>query len=754
MIELRTLGAVDLRDADGSELRSVLVQPKRTALLAYLAVAPPRGLHRRDSLLALFWPEQDAAHARSALRQALHGLRHALGDHVLIARGDEELGLDAAQCRCDVLAFEQALDAGDPERAAGLYGGPFLEGFFLGGTPEFERWVEAERDRLSRRYAGALEQLAEAAEARGDRATAVQWWNRLAEHSPYASRVAVRLMRALDVAGDRAAAIRHADQHAARLRADLDAEPDPEVVALAAQLRSQPTRHAPSPIATTAPLTLRSGIAAVTDAVRPRFVARLPALIAGLLLLGLVGWWAINAAGAGARPLHRLAVLPLANQTGDSTLRYLVEGVHEAVITELGQIRGLSVTSRTSVMPYAGSGKTAPVIARELNADALVEGAVFQAGDSIRVTLQLIDAHRDRHLWARTFEGDLRHMLSLSREAAQAIATGARVTLTPGDVARLAGGRPVNREAHIAYLRARWHFNQNTKAGQLRSVALYQQAIALDSAYAPAYAGLADAYLILGHYPDASSDAFPKARAIARKALELDQDLADAHTVLGHIAFEYDWDWAEAERLLRRAIELNPSDARAHHIYGGGFLIAMSRFDEAEGEMRLAGELDPLSPAVASAAAYPAIHAGRYAEAEALLRAARRVFPDDDEILEFLGYTHALEGRYPEAIAELERAQSPLGLRAWVYGRAGRQDSALALLRRLEEQARGSYVSPRQFVLAHLALGDRERALDYLEAGYRGRIREMAWLNVFPYFATLRDHPRFQALLARMKFPH
>jgi len=729
------------------------VQPKRTAILVYLAVAAPRGFHRRDSLLALFWPEHDVSHARNALRQALHGLRHALGDDALIARGDEELSLEATQCRCDVWAFEEALDAGHLERAVGLYGGPFLEGFFLSGTPEFERWAEAERDRLSRRYAGALEQLAQDVETRGDLVAAVQWWSRLAEHSPYPSRVAVRLMRALDLAGDRAGAIRYANQHAARLRAQLDAEPDPEVETLAAQLRSQPPRHE---LADTVPALPEPSAVRARAAARPagpRAFARSLGLIASLLLLGLAGWWAAQADRAGAHRPRRLAVLPLANQTGDSAQGYLVEGVHEAVITELAQIRSLSVISRASVMSYGGSGKSAPAIARQLNAEVLVEGAVFRAGDSIRVSLQLIEARRDRHLWAGTFEGSMRDMLSLSREASQAIARGARVTLTPGDVARLAGGRPVNRDAHIAYLRGRWHFNQNTRDGQLRSVALYQQAIALDSTYAPAFAGLADAYLILGHYTDGSADAFPKAQAIARRALELDRGLADAHMVLGHIAFEYDWDWPEAERLLRRAIELNPSDARAHSIYGAGFLIAMSRFEEAERETRLASELDPLSPSVAAAAAYPALYAGRYTEAEALLQAARRAFPDDADALELLGYTHALEGRYPEAIAELQRAGAPLGLRAWVYGRAGRQDSARALLRHLGNQARHGSVSPRQFVLAYLGLGDPERALDYLEAGFRGRTREMAWINVLPFLAPLRGHPRFQGLLARMKFP-
>lgn len=752
MIELRTLGAVDLRSGDGVELRTVLVQPKRTALLAYLAVAAPRGFHRRDSLLALFWPEQDASHARSALRQALHGLRHALGDDVVITRGDEEVGLEAGHCRCDVWAFEQALDAGDPERAVGLYRGPFLAGFFLGGVLEFERWIEAERDRLSRRYAGALEQLAEAAEERGDHVAAARWWSRLAGHTPHTSRTAVRLMRALDMAGDRAGAIRYADQHAARLRTDLGAEPDPEVEALAAQLRSKPSRRASPRPAAAAPVPPPVP-AESPPASRSRLPVRLAALLVGLVLLGVAARWAVSTARARSRPLHRIAVLPLANQTGDTAQQYLVDGVHEAVITELAQIGRLSVISRSSVVRYRGSAKSVPEIARELNVDAVVEGAVFRAEDSIRVTLQLIDARRDRHLWARTFEGDVPHVLALSRDAAQSIARGARVTLTPEDVTRLAGRRRVDPEVNAAYLRARWHFNRNTREGLERSIAFYQQAIALDSGYAAAWAGLADDYVILGHEHGAPPDVFPRARTIASKALELDETQADAYAVLGHIAFEYDWNWTEAERLFRRAIELNPSDARAHFIYGGGFLIAMSRFEEAEREMRSASELDPLSPAIAAVASYPALYAGRYAEAEVTLRSAQRVFPDDDEVLGALGLVHALEGRFAEATAELNRAGDALGRLAWAYGRAGQRDTALVLLRRLEERARRDYVSPMEFVRAHLGLGDQERALDYLEAAYRGRLREMAWLNVLPYLAPLRDHPRFRALVARMKFP-
>jgi DNA-binding SARP family transcriptional activator/TolB-like protein/Tfp pilus assembly protein PilF len=760
VIDLRTLGALDLRDGTGAELRSLLVQPSRTALLVYLGVAAPRGYHRRDSLLALFWPEQDAPSARVALRQALHQLRRAIGDGVLLSRGDEEVALDAARCRCDVAAFEQALDAGAPDRAVDLYRGPFLDGFFLSGAPEFERWVESERDRLGRRYAAALEHLAREAESRGDLAAAVQWWTRLAAHAPHTARVAIHLMNALEAAGDRAGAIRHADLHAVRLRADLDAEPDPDVAALAAQLRSQPSRRERSRPASVAPAGPPAGPAAgppagaagVVPVVGRQRTARLPALLVGLALVGIAGQWAIGTSHA--RAPHRIAVLPLANQTGDSTEQYLVDGVHEAVITGLAQLGSLSVISRSSVMAYARTAKSAPEIARELGVDALVEGAVFRAGDSVRVTLQLIDSRRDRHLWSGTFEGDLPHMWGLSRDAAQGIATGARITLTGAELARLSGERGGTHEADALYYQARWQFNRNTSDGLDSSIALYRQAIALDSGFAAAYAGLADAYVILGHAYGASPEMFLRARTLARRALELDDGSADAHMVLGHIAFEYDWDWPEAERHFRRAIELNPSSARAHHLYGGGFLVAMSRFEEADREMQLASGLDPLSPGIAAAAAFPALHAGRYADAEGMLRRAVRASTSEDtEALEWLGLVHALQGRYADAIEELRRAGSPAALRAWVFALAGQPDSARARLDEVEQRARSGHVPPRQLVLGNLAVGNRARALDYLEAAYRDRSRDMAWINVMPTLASLRAEPRFQVLLARMKFP-
>ena len=240
MIELSTLGSLSLRGHDGAPIDPVVVQPKRLALLVYLVVEEPRGLHRRETLLGLFWPGQDAKHARAALRQALHGLRGAVGREVLISRGDAEVGVDPGALWCDVWAFEDAIKNRDRDQAASLYRGTFLSDFHLSGCRDFERWLEKERNGLSRHYQRVLEELADAADARGDAAQAVEYLERLAECDPHSARVVVRLMRTLNRGGDRARALQCAEQHANLLRGELNAAPNPAVVRLAERLRMQP----------------------------------------------------------------------------------------------------------------------------------------------------------------------------------------------------------------------------------------------------------------------------------------------------------------------------------------------------------------------------------------------------------------------------------------------------------------------------------------------------------------------------------
>lgn len=239
MIRLWTLGTLDLHDDDGCELRAVLAQPKRFAILAYLALATPRGFQRRDTLLALFWPEHDGEHARNALSQAAHFLRRSLGREVLVSRGDEELGLDWAAVWCDAVAFKEALAASRPTDALALYRGALLSGFHLSeGALAFGRWLETERERLAGGYARAVEHVAESREAAGDYRGALGWWQRLAAHELYDSRIALRLMRALAAMGNPAGAIQHARVHETLLRTELGVAAGSEILALARELQA------------------------------------------------------------------------------------------------------------------------------------------------------------------------------------------------------------------------------------------------------------------------------------------------------------------------------------------------------------------------------------------------------------------------------------------------------------------------------------------------------------------------------------
>ena len=325
MIRLRTLGGVDLVDSEGQELRALLAQPKRLALLTYLALATPRGFHRRDTLLALFWPEHDNEHARNSLSQSVHVLRRHLGPEALGTSGDA-IGLERGALSCDALAFEEALDRGDHAEALELYRGALLEGFHIPNAPDFERWLRGERERLAERWGKGAAVAAEEREAASDFSGAATCWRRLAAHDPYSSRVALRLMRALASAGDAAAAVTHARIHETLLRDELGVPPDPEVGRLVRQLQSTPAVDEVEPPSRTPVLTLDvTGAKPVPPAVatgRARFAhRRLTKLTAGLLTLVVVAV---------------VAALPLENLSGDSTesiLKELYRGGQAAELT-------------------------------------------------------------------------------------------------------------------------------------------------------------------------------------------------------------------------------------------------------------------------------------------------------------------------------------------------------------------------------------------------------------------------------------
>jgi serine/threonine protein kinase/tetratricopeptide (TPR) repeat protein len=455
-----------------------------------------------------------------------------------------------------------------------------------------------------------------------------------------------------------------------------------------------------------------------------------------------------------------LAVLPLRNLSLDANEEYFADGMTETLISDLAQISALKVISRTSVMRYRASQKSLPEIARELNVDAVVEGSVARAQDRVRVTAQLVHAATDTTLWARSYERPLSDALKLQSEVAATIAGEIRVRLTPGERERLSAAATVTPAAHDAYLRGRYFWNTRTESGLQRSIQYFQQALDANPGYAAAYAGLADAYaLVAGYGPVAPHDAFPRAKAAALRALELDPANAEAHTSLAFVVTIYDFDWTTGRQEFQKAIELNPNYATGHHWYGH-YLMFIGRFDDAAAEMARAKELDPLSPIINTEIGYPKFFARQYDRAIDDYRKAIDLDPDFYRTFWLLGQAYEQKGMYEEAIAAIEKAvqlsEGNLVMQAALahtWALAGQSSRARKVLDQLTQVSSREYFSPYFIAEIHLALGEKDAALRWLERAYEARDYFFRWIAIDPRLDALRSDPRFQTLVRRVNFP-
>jgi serine/threonine-protein kinase len=490
-------------------------------------------------------------------------------------------------------------------------------------------------------------------------------------------------------------------------------------------------------------------------------------LLATLLLLVLavalnVGRLRDRLLGRASAPrIESLAVLPLDNMSGDANQEFFADGMTEALITELAQLRGLKkVTSRTSVMQFKKKDKSMPEIARLLGVDAVIEGSVQRAGDKVAVTVQLIDAVADKHLWAKSYERDLRDVISLQREVARAITEEINVNLSPADTARLAALRPVNPHAYELYLRGRFYWSQRTDEGLKKGLEYFNQAVAEDPTYALAWAGVADAYLNMGgeYRVLPPPEARPRAKAAALKALDLDPDLGEAHASLG-LWYFHQWEWTAAEKEFQRAVELAPNYATAHHWYAL-LLNSLGHDDEALLHLRRAQALDPLYPSLFGSEAWFLYQRRRYDEAIEKADQVAKLFPDFSSAYMWKGLANLEIGKFQEAIADLEHAVAlwhrnpgPLGRLGYVYGRAGRRAEALKIVAELEKISKQRYVSPFDRALVHAGLDERDQALAWLEKAYEVRDAAISLNKRSPWFDRLRTDPRFQEMLRRTNFP-
>jgi TolB-like protein/Tfp pilus assembly protein PilF len=448
-----------------------------------------------------------------------------------------------------------------------------------------------------------------------------------------------------------------------------------------------------------------------------------------------------------SNPVRSLAVLPLENLSSDSQ-DYFADGMTDELITDLAQISALRVISRTSVMPYRGVRKPLPQIARELNVDAVVEGTVLRSGKQVRITAQLIRAPDDKHLWAQSYEGDVRDTLALQKKVARAIAEQIRAQLTPREEAVLANVKVVKPEAYENYLKGRYFWNKRTTDGSKKAADYFNQAIASDPNYALPHTGLADIYQL--------SDNPQLAQKEVQKALDLDDQLAEAHNSLARLLYVFNRDWEGADREFKRALELNHNYAPAHHWYSM-YLALAGQKEQALAEAEKAYELDPLSPVVGANLAKKLLEAGQDDKAIEQAKKALDLEPDSAITHAVLGLVYQDKRMYAEAITEYKRALQlgglpgeARGLLGYAYAVSGNRTDAEKMIAELKALLPGHTHAALDLAVVFSGLGDKENALYWLEQAQAMHVSDLVEIRQDPRFVEMRNDRRFQAVVQRL----
>jgi serine/threonine protein kinase/TolB-like protein/Tfp pilus assembly protein PilF len=478
------------------------------------------------------------------------------------------------------------------------------------------------------------------------------------------------------------------------------------------------------------------------------------ALIAGFRAAKLREWLH----GSLAAPhIESLAVLPLKNLSGDPAQEYFADGMTEELTADLSKVGAVRVISRTSAMRYKDANKSLPEIARELNVDGVVEGSVERAGDRVRITAQLIQAPTDTHLWANSYERDMRNILSLQDEVARDIASEIKVTLTPLERAQLSSSRPIDPQAYEAYLRGRHYYNKLSIDGFNEGLKYFQQAVNRDPNYALAYVGLADCYKELGIWGDLPPrESSAKAKAAIQKALAIDNNLGEAHATLAHLHFVYDWDWAGAQTEFNHALELSPGSSDVHLRYAI-YLSAMGKPDEAVAEIEKAHALDPVSQPTNTIWGFVYLLVRRCDKAIEQLQKTLALYPDSAVDHNNLGICYEHKSMDGEAVEEYLKSEEiggatkkDLAMRHRAFLKAGLRGFLQEELKSDIAELNHGYVAPFDFAQLYARLGDKDRAFENLEKTYKEGGHNIAFLKVEPGLDNLRSDPRFTDLLRRV----
>lgn len=760
---LRTLGTLRVTDAAGQPaLGDHGHQRRRLALLAVLAAAGDQG-RSRDQILALFWPEVDQSRARHSLEQLIYSLRNTLGADLF--SGSNPLRLNPDVIASDIGSFMEAIRRGDLAAAVGLYQGRFADGFYLGGAPEFEQWMDTERNRTDAVFTGALEKLAESAETAGELTAAAGWRAKLADADPLSSKHATNLIRALMNAGDYSTALQHAERYEALVARELGTGVGPAMAALVTEVRENArtesvvvrgTAPAPARLEIQPPVQQAPVDYPKNDVPRSRPVLRTPLYVIILALVaaaaGYAGWRQLSANDSPGSAVNAtsIAVLPFANLSGDPRDSVIADGITEELIGALSRVDRLKVIARTSAFMFRNSALDVRQIAESLHVSHVLEGGVQKIGERLRVQIRLIDARDGSTRWSEVFDRTLSDMFVVQGEIATAVARelDLRLTGSGGSVSGRAPTRSI--AAYELYLRGDDPTLLRSDSTVRVGLEYFRQATELDSSYAAAYAGIARMHLRLRGtaYAAASpQDMFSLANQYADKAVALDSLSAEAHGSVGLVKMN-SFDFPAAETSFKRAVELDPASARLREWL---FIVYdwQDRHNEMLAEARRAVELDPLSPGAHATLGRALCINGQTAAGIAMLNGLASLRPPLLRVRMFRALCQGMKGDWQGGIETLS-AQPGMGSTAVIgnfLARNGNREQALRKIRELEEHRKREGGAAFEIAVVYAGLGEKDLFFEWLD-------RSIGEASIFPsmtepLFDRVRDDPRFDNFLRR-----
>lgn len=764
-LELRLLGtATILVDGVAVEERQ-WTRRKSKALLKLLALAPQHQLHR-EQLIEHLWPEQEAELAANNLNKIIHAARRALeptlkagAESRFIVTHDQQVMLRApGGLWIDVEEFEQraamALKSkavADYETALDLYVGELLP------EDRYDDWAAARRERLSRLATRLLSESAHLYEAAGQLQPSIERFQQLVTLNPSNEAAHRRLMRLYALSGSRHEALAQFQQCQNALRKEIDAEPEPQTIALYEQIAAGKL----SAVAETLDLPRdghqqvvsppTSAQTTTTGYNRNRLFWSLS--IAALVFVTIAATLYFR---AGEREIQAIAVLPFTNSSADPNAEYLSDGITESLINRLSQVSGLRVMARTTAFRYKGREIDPQKIGAELKVQALLTGRIMQRGDELVIQADLIDVKDGAQLWGEKYNRKLADILAVQTEISREITDRLQLRLTNEQQHLIAKQHTKNIEAYQRYLQGRFYWNKRNADGVKKAVEFYEQAINADPTYALAYAGIADAYAV---WPDDSltrQETAARVKAAASKSVALDPQLPEAHTSLAFAKMIEDRDLTGAESSFQRSIALNPNYPTAHHWYAYD-LVAQGRVDEAIQSIRRAQTLDPVSLSINNDVGEIYFFARRHDQAIEQCRKTLEMDPNFIPAHQTLGLAYAQKGEFPQALAELKKAVEMsannayvLALLGYVYGAAGQRPEAEATLAQLQQLSASKYVSPFHLALVHTQLGDFDRAFALLQQAEDEHVFSMLLLKADPKLDKLRSDSRYAAFLQRL----